>query len=154
MGRANHEREMENLVDNCKDLSHQLGMSQLIVESYIPDEFISQIQEYVLWNDSIGEWQLKGIAYAGNNMMLSQKQIERAREADEKEAEESALDLTGVYMAYSEESFHRTINRSHEQGLLSSEVASSPQAKAARKRTAVERKRQKAAQMMDSVLNN
>merc|ERR1712071_713637 len=148
--RANHEREMENLVDNCKDLSHQLGMSQLIVESYIPDEFISQIQEYVLWNESIGEWQLKGIAYAGNNMMLSQKQMKEAKEEKSKEAEVDQLDLTGVYMAYSEESLQRTMNHSQEIGLTNH---SSPEVKRDRARAAHEKKQKKMNGLMDSVLN-
>ena len=148
--RANHEREMENLVDNCKDLSHQLGMSQLIVESYIPDEFISQIQEYVLWNESIGEWQLKGIAYAGNNMMLSQKQMKEANEKSKESSEVDQLDLTGVYMAYSEESLQRTMNHSQEIGLTSH---SSPEGKRERARAAHEKKQKKMNGLMDSVLN-
>ena len=132
--RANHEREMENLVDNCKELSYQLGLSQLVVESYIPDEFISQIQEYVVWNEGIGEWQLKGVAYAGNNMMLG-------REKEKKEERESEmgedLDLSGVYMAYSEESLQRTMGRSQEVNRKSEKV----------------RKQKKANGLMDSVLN-
>jgi hypothetical protein len=27
------------------------------------------IEEQVAWNENIGEWQLRGIAYTGNNMM-------------------------------------------------------------------------------------
>lgn len=31
------------------------------------------IEQHVHWNDDIGEWQLKCVAYSGNNMMKTQQ---------------------------------------------------------------------------------
>ena len=49
---------------------------------------------------------MKGVAYTGNNMLLSQKNIENYKKLKDKETLEDqdgeVLDLSGVYMTYSE----------------------------------------------------
>ena len=35
----------------------------------VPDEMLQLIDGHCQWNEMIGEWQLKGVAYTGNNMM-------------------------------------------------------------------------------------
>ena len=37
----------------------------------IPAEYQSLVEQYASWNDEIGEWQLRCVAYTGNNMRRS-----------------------------------------------------------------------------------
>ena len=37
----------------------------------IPAEYQSMVEQYATWNDEIGEWQLRCVAYTGNNMRRS-----------------------------------------------------------------------------------
>ena len=38
------------------------------------------IEQQVQWNDEIGEWQLKCVAYTGNNMRKQPKEKEKAKD--------------------------------------------------------------------------
>ena len=57
------------------------------------------IEENVHWNEDIGEWQLKCVAYTGNNMR-------RRNDEDEVKNGENAreIDLSYVYLHYNDES--------------------------------------------------
>ena len=55
---AEHQREMEGLLENVRELSRELRLSMLIIDSFIPQEFQEMIEQYVHWNEDIGEWQL------------------------------------------------------------------------------------------------
>ena len=124
--KATHNAEIEDLMESCQELSKQLGLAKLIIESYIPADYQRLIQDYVQWNDQIGEWQMKGVAYTGNNMLLSQKNIENEKKmkemnsgssgkhghgvsAGEGDSLQESLDLTGVYMCYSEASLQQSL---------------------------------------------
>ncbi|VDO72107.1 unnamed protein product [Onchocerca flexuosa] len=37
-------------------------------KNYVPAEFLELIERFVRWNEEVGDWQLKCIAYTGNNM--------------------------------------------------------------------------------------
>uniref|UniRef100_A0A915Q807 Kinesin-like protein n=1 Tax=Setaria digitata TaxID=48799 RepID=A0A915Q807_9BILA len=39
-----------------------------IIKNYVPAEFLELIERFVWWNEEVGDWQLKCIAYTGNNM--------------------------------------------------------------------------------------
>lgn len=65
---AEHQREMEGLLDNVRQLQKELKLYGTLIDSYIPQEYMKMIEKYVFWNDDIGDWQLKCIAYTGNNM--------------------------------------------------------------------------------------
>ena len=55
---AEHQREMEGLLENVRELSRELRLSMLTIDSFIPQEFQEMIEQYVHWNEDIGEWQL------------------------------------------------------------------------------------------------
>ena len=55
---AEHQREMEALLENVRELSRELRLSMLTIDSFIPQEFQEMIEQYVHWNEDIGEWQL------------------------------------------------------------------------------------------------
>lgn len=63
-----HQREMEGLLDCVRQLRSELLLQLLIIENYIPPDFLELIERYVRWNEEVGDWQLKCIAYTGNNM--------------------------------------------------------------------------------------
>ncbi|UMM21421.1 hypothetical protein L5515_003113 [Caenorhabditis briggsae] len=63
-----HQRQMEGMLENCRSLKKELMLNLAIINQYIPVEHVEMIEKYVSWNEEHGEWQLKAIAYTGNNM--------------------------------------------------------------------------------------
>ncbi|KAJ8297503.1 hypothetical protein KUTeg_024034 [Tegillarca granosa] len=53
------------------------------------------IEQHVAWNDDIGEWQLRCVAYTGNNMRKQTPQPEKEKDREP--------DLSNVYLAYTAE---------------------------------------------------
>lgn len=97
-----HQREMEGLLDNIRQVSQELRLQMLIMDSFIPPEFQQMIEQYVHWNEDIGEWQLKCVAYTGNNM---RKQT--PNDLPERDKDLMHHDLSHVFLAYSAEGAHQ-----------------------------------------------
>jgi len=66
---AENNREVEAMLESIRDLQKGLQLNQLITHRLVPDEMLQLIDGHCQWNEMIGEWQLKGVAYTGNNMM-------------------------------------------------------------------------------------
>lgn len=62
-------RETEALLDNIRELQKTIQLKQMVIQRLVPVDMQQLIEQEVAWNDMIGEWQLRGIAYTGNNMM-------------------------------------------------------------------------------------
>ncbi|XP_014779765.1 kinesin-like protein KIF3A [Octopus bimaculoides] len=92
-----HQREMEGLLENIRQLTRELKLQMLVIDNFIPPEFQNVIEHYVHWNDDIGEWQLKCVAYTGNNMRKHTPMLEKHKETC------VDVDLTGVFLAYTPE---------------------------------------------------
>ncbi|CAH1778129.1 unnamed protein product [Owenia fusiformis] len=88
-----HQREMEGLLENVRQLSRELRLQMVIIDQFIPPEYQEMIEQYVHWNEDIGEWQLKCVAYTGNNMR-------KQTPMPEKEKEKVDFDLSNVYLSY------------------------------------------------------
>ncbi|TDG52713.1 hypothetical protein AWZ03_000946 [Drosophila navojoa] len=88
-----HQREKEGIYENIRSLSRELALCELVLNSYVPKEYQSMINQYTHWNEDIGEWQLKCVAYTGNNM---RKHIEHKNTGKEPEY----VDLSHVYLSY------------------------------------------------------
>jgi len=92
-----HQREMEGLLENVRHLSRELHLQMMVIDNFIPPEYQEMIEQYVHWNEDIGEWQLKCVAYTGNNMRkqspLPDKEKDKFLEPD----------LSHVYLAYTAE---------------------------------------------------
>ncbi|CAH8496866.1 unnamed protein product [Schistosoma turkestanicum] len=84
-----HVREMEGLLDNIRQLKRESAHYTLIIDRFIPQPYQALIEKNVQWNEDIGEWQLKCVAYTGNNMRKP-----------EKETPEPPIDLSHVYLSY------------------------------------------------------
>jgi len=93
--REEHQRETEGLLDSIRETSKELKLLQLTMDSCIPYEFQELIQNNVYWNEEIGEWQLKFVAYTGNNMRKQSPSPEKKRGQ-----EEFDLDLSSAYLTY------------------------------------------------------
>ncbi|XP_023694119.1 kinesin-like protein KIF3A isoform X1 [Paramormyrops kingsleyae] len=100
-----HHREIEGLLENIRQLSRELRLQMLIIDSFIPQEYQDMIENYVHWNEDIGEWQLKCVAYTGNNMR------KQTPVPDKKEKDPFEVDLSHVYLAYTEESMKQSLLR-------------------------------------------
>ncbi|XP_062380406.1 kinesin-like protein KIF3A isoform X1 [Sardina pilchardus] len=98
-----HHREIEGLLENIRHLSRELRLQMLIIDNFIPQEFQEMIENYVHWNEDIGEWQLKCVAYTGNNMR------KQTPVSDKKEKDPFEVDLSHVYLAYTEESMRQSL---------------------------------------------
>ncbi|TMW46324.1 hypothetical protein DOY81_008594 [Sarcophaga bullata] len=94
-----HQREKEAIYENIRSLSRELALCELVLNSYIPKEYQSMINQYTHWNEDIGEWQLKCVAYTGNNM---RKHITDSK-ASAKDSNDF-IDLSHVYLSYNSDS--------------------------------------------------
>ncbi|KAL7638809.1 UNVERIFIED_CONTAM: hypothetical protein RMT77_010343 [Armadillidium vulgare] len=99
---AEHQREMESLLESVRLLSREHKLNQLIIDSFIPLEYQAMIERYVHWNEDIGEWQLKCVAYTGNNM---RKQLNN--ENNDNEIQPQDNEMWNVYSTYSNQIFSR-----------------------------------------------
>ncbi|CAD6198252.1 unnamed protein product [Caenorhabditis auriculariae] len=66
-----HQRQVEALLDDIRQLRKELLLNMAIIDEYIPPEYVELIEKYVSWSEEHGDWQLKAIAYTGNNMRAS-----------------------------------------------------------------------------------
>ncbi|KAK7821444.1 hypothetical protein U0070_015910 [Myodes glareolus] len=97
------EKEIEGLLENIRQLSRELRLQMLIIDNFIPQDYQEMIENYVHWNEDIGEWQLKCVAYTGNNMR------KQTPVPDKKERDPFEVDLSHVYLAYTEESLRQSL---------------------------------------------
>lgn len=91
---AEQQREMEGLLDSVRHLTRELRLQMLVIDSFVPVEYQELVEQHVQWNEEIGEWQLRCVAYTGNNMRKSsQSKVERSQD-------QTDLDISGVYLEY------------------------------------------------------
>nr|CAD7264094.1 unnamed protein product [Timema shepardi] len=93
-----HQREMEGLLDSVRSLTRELKLQEMIIDSFIPLHYQDKLEQYMHWNEDIGEWQLKCVAYTGNNM---RKQLPLHSASHGKEYQPP--DMSHVYLTYSSE---------------------------------------------------
>ncbi|XP_053399580.1 kinesin-like protein KIF3A isoform X2 [Mercenaria mercenaria] len=92
-----HQREMEGLLENVRQLSRELKLQMTVIDNFIPPEYQEMIEQHVAWNDDIGEWQLRCVAYTGNNMRKQTPQPDKDKEKGQEP------DLSNIYLAYTAE---------------------------------------------------
>ena len=93
--KAENEQEVRELTDNIRLLNRELGHTNLILSRYVPDQSMQLIQDNSMWDESIGEWHIRGIAYAGNNIKREEPTL------DINYDEVYGNDISGVYLSYS-----------------------------------------------------
>uniref|UniRef100_A0AC35TTY8 Kinesin-like protein n=1 Tax=Rhabditophanes sp. KR3021 TaxID=114890 RepID=A0AC35TTY8_9BILA len=88
-----HQREMESLLDNVRQLRRELMLYLTVIDNYIPEQYLELIEQHVSWNEDIGEWQLRGIAYTGNNMRCVKSNIQPLIKHEDSQ-------MKNVYLSY------------------------------------------------------
>lgn len=88
------QREKEGILESIRILSRELALCEFVLNSYVPREYINMIEGFTQWNEDVGDWQLKCVAYTGNNM--------RKNLPDERKHSKDAefVDLSHVYLSY------------------------------------------------------
>uniref|UniRef100_A0A1B6G5L7 Kinesin-like protein n=1 Tax=Cuerna arida TaxID=1464854 RepID=A0A1B6G5L7_9HEMI len=93
-----NQREMEGLLDNVRQLTKELALQETIEKIFIPDHYKEMIERHAHWNEDIGEWQLKCVAYTGNNMRKTLCPLSPGPKR-----EIPVPDLSKVYLTYNNE---------------------------------------------------
>lgn len=88
------QREKEGILESIRILSRELALCEFVLNSYVPREYISMIESFTQWNEDVGDWQLKCVAYTGNNMRKN-AQDERRHTKDTE-----FVDLSHIYLSY------------------------------------------------------
>ncbi|KAF7989869.1 hypothetical protein HCN44_008543 [Aphidius gifuensis] len=92
-----HQREMEGLLEGVRGIGRELQLQELILNNYIPVQYQTMIERYVHWNEDIGEWQLKCVAYTGNNMRKAQITPTIGTTKDQPQ-----IDISNIYLTYND----------------------------------------------------
>uniref|UniRef100_A0A0A9YFR5 Kinesin-like protein n=1 Tax=Lygus hesperus TaxID=30085 RepID=A0A0A9YFR5_LYGHE len=92
-----NQREMESLLDNVRALTKELALQETIEKMFIPTSYRELIEKHAHWNEDIGEWELKCVAYTGNNMKKSD-----VMESTTVKQEVTVPDLSKVYLTYND----------------------------------------------------
>lgn len=88
------QREMEGILDSVRALKREIQLADLVLDSYIPKEYQALIDEFVHWNEQLGEWQVRCVAYTGNNMRA------RAKQSGSQPKHQEPQDISSRYMSY------------------------------------------------------
>lgn len=99
------QREKEGIYENIRSLSRELALCELVINNYIPKEYQSLIDKFTYWNEEIGEWQLKCVAYTGNNMRKSINEQQKHSKEDK-----DYIDLSHVYLSYNVDGLTEPLN--------------------------------------------
>ncbi|KAK3728942.1 hypothetical protein QZH41_016806 [Actinostola sp. cb2023] len=91
-----HQRETEDLLENIRELRRELQCQAMIIDSFIPLEFQELVDHNKCWNEELGEWQLRFIAYTGNNM----RRATPSPDPKEKHKELNESDISDIYLTY------------------------------------------------------
>lgn len=88
------QREKEGILESIRILSRELALCEFVLNSYVPREYINMIEGFTQWNEDVGDWQLKCVAYTGNNMRKNLQDDRRHNKDSE------FVDLSSVYLSY------------------------------------------------------
>ncbi|GFG29444.1 hypothetical protein Cfor_02644 [Coptotermes formosanus] len=103
------QREMEGLLDSIRSLTRELKLQETIIDAFIPRQYQEMLERYVHWNEDIGEWQLKCVAYTGNNM----RKTLPTHSAGQGREQYQQPDLSNVYLSYSSDRITNSVRPSH-----------------------------------------
>ncbi|XP_028135860.1 kinesin-like protein KIF3A [Diabrotica virgifera virgifera] len=63
-----YQNEICTLLYNNKSLAKETSLAQFVIKESIPKEYLSDLKSSIIWDENTQEWQVKGIAYCGNNL--------------------------------------------------------------------------------------
>uniref|UniRef100_A0A8C8DI21 Kinesin-like protein n=1 Tax=Oryzias sinensis TaxID=183150 RepID=A0A8C8DI21_9TELE len=110
-------RELEGLQENNCQLRREIRQQMLIIDHFIPQKYQEMIKNNAHWNEDIGEWQLRCVAFTGNNIKRQNPN------QDKKEKDRFEVDLSSFYSIYTMESLQ--LSPSKQEGAKASESSKS-----------------------------
>ena len=54
--KAEAQRENEEMLALIRDLNKEVKLQTLVINSYVPQEYLEQMEEVVQWHEETGEW--------------------------------------------------------------------------------------------------
>ncbi|KAJ3160014.1 Kinesin-like protein kif3a [Geranomyces michiganensis] len=63
-----HQREREQLLDTVRDLSRELKLRMLVLDSFVPRESVDLLESFAEYDEASEKWRVAHIAHAGNNI--------------------------------------------------------------------------------------
>lgn len=81
------------MLDTIRQLSRDVGLQALIIDSFIPTEYQELLDSHAAWSEDTGEWHMQGVAYAGNNMR-------KQPSPEQPQLESPAWDTSTAYLSY------------------------------------------------------
>lgn len=66
--REEYQRENEDILENIRQLVKEIKLQSVIINYYVPLEYQAVLHDSSEWDEERGEWHMKGLAYAGNNV--------------------------------------------------------------------------------------
>lgn len=91
-------KEIEGFLDSVRQITKEYSYQQAIIQKFIPAKYLELMTQNATWNEDIGEWELKCVAYTGNNMRKIVPQAE-----DTTAAEITQPDFSHLYKFYPSE---------------------------------------------------
>ena len=55
---AEFQQENEQLLETVRELEREVKLQQLIMNSYIPEEYQKLLESHSVWNEDTGEWHM------------------------------------------------------------------------------------------------
>ena len=76
--RADFDQEKGAMEETVRGLTREVWLHQLVIDSYIPDQYQQLIHSHSTWNEDTGEWHLVGNnTQSSDNLSLSLSLPER-----------------------------------------------------------------------------
>ncbi|KAI8588190.1 P-loop containing nucleoside triphosphate hydrolase protein [Geranomyces variabilis] len=63
-----HQREREQLLDTVRDLSRELKLRMLVLDSFVPRDSVDLLESFAEYDEASEKWRVAHIAHAGNNI--------------------------------------------------------------------------------------
>ncbi|KAJ8917995.1 hypothetical protein NQ315_011448 [Exocentrus adspersus] len=79
-----YQNEISTLLHTNKSLAKEMGLANFIVNNFLPKEYLQKINSNMEWMEDIQEWQIKGIAYCGNNLKKNRLRSKRGTRSNSK----------------------------------------------------------------------
>ena len=60
-------------MDRIRELTREIRLKHLIIDSYIPAYEYMKIERMAEWNDDINDWEVPNAEFTGNNIKKNKK---------------------------------------------------------------------------------
>jgi hypothetical protein len=79
---ADFETERADLLDTIRVLDKESALKALMIENFIPPEFMSRIESQATWDENKKAWTIPKLEYAGNNIVTKIPKFKKNSSSD------------------------------------------------------------------------